>query len=85
MLIIRAQATKRCIDWNNDYIDLIADDAGRTMMGSHQENWFYDQLSDSSDRGATWRVIGSQVVFSELVEGDSGGDSWSVSHRLSTY
>ena len=35
-------------------------------MGSHQENWFYRQLSESNDRGAAWRVIGNQVVFSRV-------------------
>lgn len=38
------------------------------MMGSRQENWFYNQLSDSKDRGATWRIIGSQTVFSRINE-----------------
>lgn len=46
----------------------ISNDAGRTMMGSRQENWFYDQLSSSKHRGATWRVIGSQTVFSKMNE-----------------
>ncbi|KAL2255878.1 hypothetical protein VTK26DRAFT_2549 [Humicola hyalothermophila] len=42
-------------------------------MGSHQENWFYNQLSQSSKRGATWRIIGSQVIFSQI---GSSGDNW---------
>ena len=33
------------------------------MMGSRQENWFYESLINSS---ATWRIIGSQTVFSRL-------------------
>lgn len=36
------------------------------MMGSRQENWFYKTLIDSKERGATWRVIGSQTVFSRI-------------------
>jgi alkaline phosphatase D len=44
----------------------ISNDAGRTLMGSHQENWFYRQLKSSSERGATWRLIGSQIVFSRI-------------------
>ncbi|KAK3082216.1 hypothetical protein LTS18_010633 [Coniosporium uncinatum] len=52
--------------WNTDYIHEISDDAGRTLMGSRQENWFYNKLSTSASRGATWRVIGSQVIFSKL-------------------
>lgn len=33
-------------------------------MGSHQENWFFRQISESKERGATWRVIGNQMLFS---------------------
>lgn len=35
-------------------------------MGSRQENWFYNSLIDSSKRGAAWRLIGNQVVFSRV-------------------
>lgn len=35
-------------------------------MGPRQEQWFYNQLKTSSTRGATWRVIGSQIIFSRL-------------------
>jgi alkaline phosphatase D len=61
--------------WNTDYIHQISNDAGRSMMGSRQENWFYDQLSESSKRGATWRVIGSQTVFSRQNESVVYGDT----------
>lgn len=47
--------------WNTDYVHAISNDAGRSMMGSRQENWFYSQLVESSKRGAAWRVIGSQT------------------------
>lgn len=46
---------------NLDYIHAIADDAGRSMMGPRQESWFYNNLVDSSERGASWRIIGSQM------------------------
>jgi len=52
--------------WNTDYIHAISDDAGRTLMGSRQENWFYNTLLASNDRGAAWRIIGSQTVFSRI-------------------
>ncbi|KAI8932651.1 hypothetical protein NX059_010147 [Plenodomus lindquistii] len=52
--------------WNTDYIHDISNDAGRSLMGSRQENWFYRQLSESAERGATWRVVGSQIVFSTV-------------------
>lgn len=60
--------------WNTDYVHAIANDAGRSMMGSRQENWFYNQLSSSSKRGATWRIIGSQVVFSRVNMSIAFGD-----------
>lgn len=33
-------------------------------MGSQQENWFYKTLISSKKRGAAWRIIGNQIVFS---------------------
>ena len=49
-------------------------------MGSHQENWFYGQLSKSAQRGATWRIVGNQIVFSHIVESSGlSGDNWNVS------
>jgi alkaline phosphatase D len=60
--------------WNTDYIHQISDDAGRTMMGSRQENWFYSELSKSANRGARWRVIGSQTVFSKVNESVAYGN-----------
>ncbi|KAK4157045.1 alkaline phosphatase [Chaetomidium leptoderma] len=61
------------LGWNDHYIDLIRNDASRSLMGSHQENWFYNQLSQSSERGAAWRIIGSQIIFSQI---GSSGDNW---------
>jgi alkaline phosphatase D len=49
--------------WNTDYVHQISNDAGRSMMGSRQENWFYEQLIGSAKRNATWRVIGSRLSF----------------------
>ncbi|KAA6413449.1 MAG: hypothetical protein FRX48_03195 [Lasallia pustulata] len=54
--------------WNTHYVHEISNDAGRSMMGSRQENWFYNQLIESAQRKATWRVIGSQTVFSRTNE-----------------
>jgi alkaline phosphatase D len=60
--------------WNTDYIHEISNDAGRSMMGSRQENWFYNQLTSSQKRGAQWRIIGSQTVFSRQNESLVYGD-----------
>ncbi|KAH7406864.1 phosphodiesterase/alkaline phosphatase D precursor [Phaeosphaeria sp. MPI-PUGE-AT-0046c] len=69
--------------WNNDYIHAIANDGGRSLMGSRQENWMYRTLSESAKRGATWRIVGSQIVFSRIsrsaVDGNGDGlnyDAW---------
>jgi hypothetical protein len=71
----RLQLIKNFTDfWNTDYIHAISNDAGRSMMGSRQRNWFYDTLKASKARGATWRVIGSQTVFSRINESISYGN-----------
>jgi alkaline phosphatase D len=51
------------------------------MMGARQENWFYRSLSDSKDRGAKWRIIGNQLIFSRVYNDDElslSGDNWNV-------
>ncbi|BCS17507.1 alkaline phosphatase D family protein [Aspergillus puulaauensis] len=69
---------------NADYIERIHDDAGRSIMGPRQENWFYRQLSESKDRGAKWRVIGNQLVFAHIEQQDEDGsitfstDAWTA-------
>lgn len=69
--------------WNTHYIHEISEDAGRSMMGARQESWFYNKLKDSSSRGAAWRIVGNQVVFSRMNESlglgnedPLNGDSW---------
>jgi alkaline phosphatase D len=79
--------------WNTDYVHAISGDAGRSMMGPRQEYWFYDSLISSAKRGATWRVIGSQTVFSRINASVSFGnvnpqnydqwDGYTVCHHLS--
>lgn len=72
------------LDWNDNYIYDISNDAGRSLMGSRQENWFYRTLSDSASRGATWRIVGNQIVFSRVnitswfgtFENPFNGDQW---------
>ncbi|PNS17899.1 Alkaline phosphatase D [Sphaceloma murrayae] len=54
------------LDTNAEYITAISNDAGRSLMGPRQEKWFYRTLRDSASRGATWRIVGSQVIFSQI-------------------
>ena len=60
--------------WNTHYVHQISNDAGRSMMGSRQENWFFSQLKASAQRAATWRVVGSQTVFSRINESIAYGN-----------
>ncbi|KAJ4339925.1 hypothetical protein N0V87_002863 [Didymella glomerata] len=66
--------------WNTDYVHEISNDAGRSLMGSRQENWFYRSLSESAERGATWRVIGSQIVFSRVNQSAAYGNANPVNY-----
>ncbi|KAF3071099.1 Alkaline phosphatase D [Daldinia childiae] len=54
--------------WNTEYLGDIHNDASRTLMGPRQEVWFYRTLRESSTRGATWRIIGNQIIFSRMNE-----------------
>ncbi|GJE95207.1 alkaline phosphatase D family protein [Phanerochaete sordida] len=51
--------------------------SNRSLMGPQQEAWFYSQLSQSKERGAIWRVVGQQIVFTQLdEEGAFDVDAW---------
>lgn len=52
------------------------DDPERTLVSPTQLNWFGDQLAASQQRGATWRLVGQQVMFMQWDAGqllDLGG------------
>lgn len=55
-----------------------ARDASRSMLGADQTGWLLAALSESSERGSAWRVIGQQVIFSPFSNGVSrfNPDSW---------
>ncbi|KAI9845499.1 MAG: hypothetical protein M1837_004838 [Sclerophora amabilis] len=63
------------LSWNTDYIHDISNDAGRTLMGGRQEKWFYSELSASASRGAAWRLIGNQIIFSSINQSITFGDT----------
>jgi alkaline phosphatase D len=46
--------------------DPTINDAGRTLLGFDQEAWLYGRLSASQQRGATWRLVGQQVMMGQL-------------------
>jgi alkaline phosphatase D len=39
---------------------------GRTLLGAQQEAWLFDRLRGSQQSGATWRLLGQQVLFSPV-------------------
>ena len=39
----------------------------RTILGAEQENWLASQLAAGRDRGATWQIIGQQVLMGKLI------------------
>ncbi|KAH9180627.1 PhoD-like phosphatase-domain-containing protein [Lactarius sanguifluus] len=60
-----------------EFVNTISSFPNRSMMGLTQENWFFNTLSTSKKRGAVWRVIGQQVVFSQLeFSGSFDLDAW---------
>jgi alkaline phosphatase D len=60
--------------WNTDYVHEMSNDASRSLMGPRQESWFYNELSESAERGAAWRLIGSQIIFSRINQSAAYGD-----------
>ncbi|KAG6876522.1 hypothetical protein C0992_012585 [Termitomyces sp. T32_za158] len=62
----------------NTVVDSLKDEEGRSLMGAEQEAWFYDTLSESKNRQAIWRIVGQQIVFSQLLLGGSvvDFDAW---------
>ncbi|MBE3049862.1 alkaline phosphatase D family protein, partial [Candidatus Bathyarchaeota archaeon] len=66
------------LGWNDDCILSIINEEDRSLMGTHQEDWFNSQLKVSSDRGAACRLIGTQVLIMHLAapESEGGAGLW---------
>ncbi|KAL1687078.1 PhoD-like phosphatase-domain-containing protein [Schizophyllum commune] len=63
--------------YNTDFVAGLANYANRSLMGAEQEQWFANSLSQSQDRGAVWKVVGQQIVFTQLDnEGSYNYDAW---------
>ncbi|KAF9453201.1 PhoD-like protein [Macrolepiota fuliginosa MF-IS2] len=66
------------LTYNRAVIDTLKDVPQRSLMGANQERWLLDTLSKSKNRRAVWRIIGQQIVFTQVVN-LSGGinlDAW---------
>lgn len=59
------------IYWNTAAIAAMSNDTDRSLMGGKQERWLYSNMINSEQRGATWKVIGQQIVMNELNYGES--------------
>ena len=44
----------------------ILEDPKRTLLGAAQEQWLADELRASTRSGATWQVLGQQVMFAPM-------------------
>ncbi|KAH0580788.1 hypothetical protein H2248_011946 [Termitomyces sp. 'cryptogamus'] len=68
------------LGYNRALVNSVKDDEGRSLMGVEQETWFYDTLSESQKREAVWRIVGQQIVFSQLINFPTQGsvdlDAW---------
>ncbi|SGY79527.1 BQ5605_C008g05155 [Microbotryum silenes-dioicae] len=52
--------------YNTKQVAAVADSSSRSMTGSKQQAWFFDQLKQHQERKATWPLIMQQVVFSRV-------------------
>lgn len=46
------------------------DSMERSILGRDQFAWLESEISDSIDRGQTWRILGQQVIFADLAMPD---------------
>jgi alkaline phosphatase D len=46
--------------------DPVVADPNRTLLGFDQEQWLYERLYQSNARGATWRLLGQQIMMAQL-------------------
>lgn len=53
-------------------------DPSRSILGAEQENWLASQLAAGKDRGATWQIIGQQVLMGKLIAPNISEDAIDV-------
>jgi len=65
------------VGYNRQLVSSMADQPQRSLMGANQEKWLRDTLSESKARGAVWRVIGQQILFTAVSrQGVVDWDAW---------
>jgi len=57
--------------YNTAYVASIANDTNRSLMGGKQERWLYNNLIESKKRGATWKIVGQQIIVNHLEYGEA--------------
>ncbi|PWN87274.1 hypothetical protein FA10DRAFT_297687 [Acaromyces ingoldii] len=57
--------------YNTAEVASLANDTARSLMGGKQERWLYHNLIHSQKRGATWKLIGQQIIVNHLNYGEA--------------
>lgn len=57
--------------YNTAAVAAIANTTDRSLMGGKQERWLYHNLIESQERGATWKIIGQQIIVNHLEYGET--------------
>ncbi|XP_006462861.1 hypothetical protein AGABI2DRAFT_72252 [Agaricus bisporus var. bisporus H97] len=76
MLDTRELKFRSFFDFMIGFMNAIKVTTTRSIMGHSQENWLSETLSQSKSREAIWRVIGQQVVFTQLLQNTRKSDAW---------
>ena len=48
------------------FMTKVLPDESRQLLGQDQEQWLAEQLKRSSERGATWQILGQQILMGKL-------------------
>ncbi|KAJ7156048.1 PhoD-like phosphatase-domain-containing protein [Mycena crocata] len=54
------------VNYNHTVVVSLSMFENRSLMGAAQEKWLFDTLTESQIRGAVWRIVGQQIVFTQL-------------------
>ncbi|GAA99626.1 uncharacterized protein L969DRAFT_94076 [Mixia osmundae IAM 14324] len=60
--------------YNTDYVASISGNQNRSIMGTKEEHWLYNQFSQIAKNGTQWPLIGQQVVFANEYYDETGFD-----------